>query len=115
MSTAASRLRNRLDVSDEARRHLVHVESEARELLAGVAARPDGDPALAASAAGLAGFLDGARSPLLRALDRRGTDLDAGGLARRSLDHAWIALRGRATRAIERHDAAVDVERALRR
>jgi hypothetical protein len=117
VSTAAARLRGRLDVSDEARRHLVHVENEARELLADVAARVAGreDAALAASAAALAVFLDGARSPLLRALARRGTDLDAGGLARRSLDHAWHALRGRATRAVERHDAAVEVERALRR
>jgi hypothetical protein len=121
VSTAAPRsaaaLRGRLDVSDEARRHLVRVEGEARELLAGIDARRAGgdNPALAASAADLARFLDGAKSPLLRAFGRRGADLDAGGLARRSLDHAWNAVRGRATRAIQRHDAAVEVERVLRR
>jgi hypothetical protein len=121
MSTAAPRsaaaLRGRLDVSDEARRHLVRVEGEALELLAEVDARlaGGGDPALAASAADLARFLDGAKSPLLRALGRRGADLDTGGLARRSLDHAWNAVRGRSTRAIGRHDAAVEVGRVLRR
>ena len=120
MSTAlrsAAALRGRLDVSDEARRHLARVETEARELLAEIDARLAGgdDPALAASAAGLTHFLDGTKSPLLRAFGRRGTDLDAGVPARRSLDHAWNALRGRATRAVERHDAAVAVERVLRR
>lgn len=121
MSRAAPRsaadLRARIDVSDEARRHLARVEGEARELLAGIEARLAGghDPRLAASAADLARFLDGAKSPLLRAFGRRGADLDAGGLARRSLDHAWNAVRGRAARAMERHDAAVEVERVLRR
>lgn len=113
--SAAAALRGRLDVSDEARRHLVRVETEARELLAGIGARSGDDPALAASAAALTGFLEGARSPLLRALTRRGAELAAGGLARRSLDHAWNAVRGRATRAIERHDSAAELERVLRR
>ncbi|HEV2736224.1 MAG TPA: hypothetical protein VGV85_15350, partial [Longimicrobiaceae bacterium] len=114
---SAAALHGRLDLSDEARRHLVRVEGEAGELLAEVGARLAGgdDPALAASAAGLTRFLDGAKSPLLRAFGRRGTDLDAGGPARRSLDHAWNAVRGRATRAIERHDAVAEVERVLRR
>ena len=121
MSPAAPRsaaaLHGRLDLSDQARGHLVRVESEARELLAAADARLAGgdDPALAASAADLARFLDGAKSPLLRALGRRGADLEAGGLARRSLDHAWNAVRGRATRALARHDAAAEVERVLRR
>ncbi|HEX8670555.1 MAG TPA: hypothetical protein VF710_01630 [Longimicrobium sp.] len=114
MITAAA-LRDRLDVSDEARRHLVRVETEARALLAGIAARGGDDPALAASAAALTEFLDGARSPLGRALTRRGAELAAGGLARRSLDHAWNAVRGRATRAIERHDSAAELERVVRR
>lgn len=114
MSTAAT-LRGRLDVSDEARRHLVRVEAGARELLAAIEARRAGDdPGLSASAADLRHFLAGGKSPLQRALGRRGSDLDAGGLARRSLDHAWNAVRGRATRAMERHDAATEVERALR-
>jgi len=113
--SAAAALRGRLDVSDEARRHLVRVETDARELLASVGARGGDDPALAASAAALTDFLDGARSPLRRALTRRGTELVAGGLARRSLDHAWNAVRGRATRAIERHDSAVELERVLAR
>lgn len=112
MSTAAA-LRGRLDVSDEARRHLVRVEAEARELLAEIGERDD--PALAAPAAALAEFLEGARSPLLRAVTRRGSELGAGGLARRSLDHAWNAVRGRATRAIERHDASVELQGVLRR
>lgn len=114
---SAAALRGRLDVSDEARRHLIRVEGEAGELLAGIDARLVGadDPALAASATDLTRFLDGAKSPLLRAFGRRGPDLDVGGLARRSLDHAWHAVRGRAARAIERHDAAVEVERVLRR
>ncbi|MBV9772883.1 MAG: hypothetical protein JO040_02995 [Gemmatimonadetes bacterium] len=121
MSTDAPRsaaaLRGRIDVSDEVRRHLVRVESDARELLAETDARLAGgdDPALAASTADLARFLEGEKSPLLRAFGRRGTDLDVGGLARRSLDHAWNAVRGRATRAIERHDAEVEVARVLRR
>ena len=113
--TTDTALRGRLDVSDEARRHLLRVESEARALLAGIGERGGDDPALAASAAALTGFLDGARSPLRRALTRRGADLAAGGLARRSLDHAWNAVRGRATRAIERHDSAAEFERVLRR
>ncbi len=114
--SAAAALRGRLDVSDEARRHLARVEGEARELLAEVESRlAEGDPVLAASAAGLAHFLDGATSPLLRATARRGSELDAGGLARRSLDHAWNALRGRAGRAIERHDAELGIRRVLRR
>ncbi|HSU17488.1 hypothetical protein [Longimicrobium sp.] len=114
--SSADALRGRLDVSDDARRHLVRVESEACELLTALDTRlAGGDPALAASAADLTGFLAGVKSPLLRALGRRGSDLDAGGLARRSLDHAWNAVRGRATRAIERHDVAVELERMLRR
>jgi hypothetical protein len=113
--TTAAALRGRLDVSDEARRHLVRVETEARELLAVLGARSGEDPALAASAAGLTDFLDGARSPLRRALTRRGTELAAGGLARRSLDHTWNAVRGRAARAIERHDSAAELDRVLRR
>ena len=114
---SAIALRGRLDVSDEARRHLVRLEAEARELMDAVAARLAGgdDPPLAASAADLARFVDDPRGPLSRAVERRGSDLDAGGLARRSLDHAWNAVRGRATRAIERHDEAVAVERVLRR
>jgi hypothetical protein len=114
---SAAALHGRLDLSDEARAHLVRVESEAHELLAAVGARlaGGGHPALAAAAADLARFLQGAKSPLLRALGRRGADLDAGGLARRSLDHAWSAVRGRATRAVERHDAAAEVERTLDR
>ncbi len=121
MSTAAPRsaaaLRERLDVSDEARRHLAALETDARELLAGIDARlaGGGDAALAAAAADLTRFLAGAKSPLLRALGRRGTELDQGGPARGSLDRAWSAVRGRATRATARHDAAVGVERVLRR
>lgn len=120
MSTAArssAALRGRLDVSDEARRHLVRLEAEARELMDAVGARlaAGDDPPLAASAADLARFVDDPKGPLQRAVGRRGSDLDAGGLARRSLDHAWNAVRGRATRAVERHDEAVAVERVLRR
>lgn len=121
MSAAAPRsaavLHGRLDVSDEARRRLVRVEGEALERLAEIDARLAGGeaPALATSAADLARFLAGATSPLLRALSRRGSDLEVGGVARRSLEHAWNAVQGRATRAIHRHDAAVEVERVLRR
>ncbi|HEY0154941.1 MAG TPA: hypothetical protein VGB92_23220 [Longimicrobium sp.] len=114
MTTAAA-LRGRLDVSDEARRHLVRVETEARALLAALGARSADDPALAAPASALTEFMDGARSPIRRALTRRGAELAAGGLARRSLDHAWNAVRGRATRAIERYDSAVELERVLSR
>ncbi|HYH79770.1 MAG TPA: hypothetical protein VEX86_08225, partial [Longimicrobium sp.] len=122
MSAAAPRsaaaLRGRVDLSDEARRHLSGVEREADELRVEIDARlggATGDPTLTDAAADLTGFLDGPKSPLQRALGRRGTDLERGGLARRSLDHAWIAVQGRATRAVWRHDAAVAVERVLRR
>lgn len=115
--SAAAALRGRLDVSDEARRHLAAVESGASGLLATIRERLAlrDDPALAASAADLARFLGGEKSPLVRAAGRRGADLDAGGMARRSLDHAWNAVRGRATRAVERHAAELEVERVLHR
>jgi hypothetical protein len=116
-----------MGVPDEVRRHLRRMESEARALHAHVRSvlrsnwpgedeEGGGDPHLRAAMNDLAAVLeDERRSPLLRALRRRPDQLREGEAGRRSLDDAWAGVRRRAERALARHDAAAEFQRAYRR